>query len=61
MQSAAANVEWKPHVICPECLSSAVEVTRTMPAAEGDAVRVRYHRCRICKSLFKSVETRSNR
>jgi hypothetical protein len=28
-----------------------------MPLAEGDTARVRYHRCRICKALFKSVET----
>ncbi len=48
---------WVPRVTCPRCLSAAVEVTRTMPLAEGDAARVRYHRCRICKALFKSVET----
>jgi hypothetical protein len=70
MQSDAGNVtqaqEWKPRVICPSCLSAAVEVTRTMPVCDGDLARVRYHRCRVCTRVFngkrvpttfKSVET----
>jgi hypothetical protein len=66
MQSTAGNVNgsqlfaaqsWMPRVTCPRCRSSAVEVTRTMPLLEGDAARVRYHKCRICAALFKSVET----
>ena len=70
MQSTAGNVidvhplfaaqVWVPRVICPACRSAAVEVTRTMPVAEGDAARVRYHRCRICRALFKSVEALSS-
>jgi hypothetical protein len=31
-----------------------------MPTEKGDVSRVRYHRCRICKALFKSVEALSN-
>jgi hypothetical protein len=66
MQGAAGNVTtgsrlfnaqtWAPRVKCPACLCAAVEVTRTMPIADGDNARVRYHRCRICGALFKSVE-----
>jgi formate dehydrogenase maturation protein FdhE len=48
--------EYRPRVKCPACLSAAVEVTRTMPVEKMDTARVRYHRCRICKTLFKSVE-----
>jgi len=47
---------WVPRVVCPACRSSAVETTRTMPTSEGDVARVRYHKCRICSALFKSVE-----
>lgn len=50
-----------PRVKCPACLSAAVETTRTMPIEAGDISRVRYHRCRICKALFKSVEDIANR
>jgi transcriptional regulator NrdR family protein len=63
MQSATRNVTplfqaqtWVPHVKCPACLSSAVAVKRTMPLEDHDAARVRYHECRICGALFKSVE-----
>ncbi len=54
-----AAQSWVPRVTCPRCRSAAVEVTRTMPTCEGDAARVRYHRCRICAALFKSVEALS--
>jgi hypothetical protein len=54
-----AAQSYVPRVTCPACLSAAVETTRTMPAEPGDVARVRYHRCRICRSLFKSVEALS--
>ena len=47
---------YAPRVVCPSCRSAYVEVTRTMPTEPGDAARVRYHKCRICAALFKSVE-----
>lgn len=50
---------WQPRVRCPACLSAAIEVTRTMPIERGDVARVRYHKCRICRALFKSVEALS--
>lgn len=52
--------EYLPRVKCPACLSTAIETTRTMPTEKGDVSRVRYHKCRICKALFKSVEAFSN-
>lgn len=68
MQGATGNVgsqlfaaqSWVPRVVCPACRCAHVEVTRTMPLSPGDAARVRYHRCRICGALFKSVETLTN-
>jgi len=64
MQSATGKLtgqtfdaqNWTPHTICPACRSAAVEVTRTLPIQRGDTARIRYHRCRICRALFKSVE-----
>ena len=63
MQSTTRNVTplfqaqtWTPRVTCPACRCTAVNVTRTMPTEPGDTARVRYHKCRICSALFKSVE-----
>jgi transcriptional regulator NrdR family protein len=63
MQSAARNVtplfdaqSYVPRVTCPACRSSAIQTTRTMPVEDGETARVRYHKCRICRALFKSVE-----
>ena len=66
MQSPTGNVigsqplftaqTWRPRVLCPACRSAATEVYCTKPIEDGDAARVRYHRCRICAALFKSVE-----
>lgn len=52
--------EYIPRIKCPACLSTAIETTRTMPTEKGDVSRVRYHKCRICKARFKSVESLSN-
>jgi formate dehydrogenase maturation protein FdhE len=49
--------EWRARVECPACRSAAVTTTRTMPIAEGETSRVRYHKCRICSANFKSVES----
>jgi hypothetical protein len=66
MQSTSGTVEasrglfiaqdWVPHIRCPACLTASVDTTRTMPADTTDKARVRYHKCRTCRALFKSVE-----
>ena len=59
MQSSARPdiaATWRANVLCVVCESTSTAVTRTMPTQRGDKARIRYHRCRICKALFKSVE-----
>lgn len=65
MQGQAGNVNgsqlfeaqtYVPRVTCPSCRSSAIQITRTMPLLTGETARIRYHKCRICSALFKSVE-----
>ena len=46
---------WVPHTRCPACGSVGVLTYKTMPAEE--AARVRFHKCKKCKALFKSVES----
>jgi len=46
---------WVPHTRCPACQSSRVLTYKSMPA-EKDA-RVRFHKCKACKEMFKSVES----
>ena len=45
---------WVPHTSCPACGSVKVSTYKSMPAES--AARVRFHKCRTCKALFKSVE-----
>jgi transcriptional regulator NrdR family protein len=45
---------WVPHTRCPACRSA--DIRTYGPRQEVGAARVRYHECRKCKALFKSVE-----
>lgn len=61
MQSTTGSVKplfnasvWVPHTRCPACQSSRVLTYKSMPAEQ--AARVRFHKCKACKAMFKSVE-----
>jgi len=47
---------WTPHVVCPACGYNRVTTSRTMPKEAETLARVRYHKCRKCLAMFKSVE-----
>ena len=52
---------WVPHTRCPACQSA--DIRTYGPRQEFGSARVRYHECRKCKAMFKSVEevkTRDN-
>ena len=45
---------WVPHTRCPAC--GAADIRTYGPRLEFTGARVRYHECKKCKALFKSVE-----
>ena len=57
---------WVPHTRCPAvdpntgkaCQSA--DIRTYGPRQEFGTARVRYHECRTCKALFKSVEDTTN-
>ena len=46
---------WVPHTRCPACQSSRVLTYKSMPTEQ--AARVRFHKCKACRAMFKSVES----
>ena len=46
---------WTPHVVCPACES--IKCRTYGPRLLYESARVRYHQCKVCSALFKSVES----